>query len=511
VSEIVRGRDLEGDLELDCDVVIVGSGAGGAVVATELALAGLDVIVLEEGPHVAPEQYSKWRPSESIRHIWRDGAMTFAIGLGNTPAINVTMGRCVGGSSVLTGGVCFRIPDSVLDTWSRDHRIPDMTPKAMEPYHQAVERAIHVEEVPVSMRSKSTQLFDRGTRKLGFAMSSMSRNTENCNGCGRCNFGCPHGAKKSVDVSYLPRAIAAGARVYSDCLVDEILTEGSRAIGVAGRLLDGPRARKRGRLEVRAARVVIAAGAYHTPLLLQSAGVGRASRQVGRNLTLHPAFRVMARFDEPVQGWKGALQSAWSNHYEHERITLTGLFVPPGVLAATMPGIGVAHTTRAAHIPNLAMFGGLIHDDGGGVVRRGLGREPFVTYEMSREDRAAVPRVWRRMAEIFFAAGAREIFLPILGEQGCDADRLRTLDLENVPASRIECASQHPLGTARMGSSAEHSVVDPNGEAWDLRELFVADGSVLPTSLGVNPQLSIMAMATRIAWKMRERPLPARV
>jgi GMC oxidoreductase len=237
--------------------------------------------------------------------------------------------------------------------------------------------------------------------------------------------------------------------------------------------------------------------------------VGRDSGQVGRNLTLHPAFRVMARFDRTVEGWKGALQSAWSDRYAADRITLVSLFVPAGVLAATMPGIGPPHVARARQIPNLAMFGGLIHDDGGGRVRRGIGREPLITYEMSRRDRASVPLAWRRMAEIFFAAGAREVYLPILGLGGVDADRLRTLDLEHVPAARIECASQHPLGTARMGISPDRSVVDPDGQAWDLPGLFVADGSILPTSLGVNPQVSIMAMATRIAWRMRELPAAA--
>jgi choline dehydrogenase-like flavoprotein len=313
----------------------------------------------------------------------------------------------------------------------------------------------------------------------------------------------------SVDISYLPRALARGARVYSDCLVDRILTRGDRAVGVSGALLDGPRAKRRGALEVRARRVVVAAGSYHSPLLLMRGGVGRASGQVGRNMTLHPAFRVMARFDDPVEGWKGALQSAWSDQFEHDGITLTGLFVPPGVLAATMPGIGVEHTKRAAYVPHLAMFGGLIHDDGGGTIRQGIGREPVATYRMSPADRATMPKVWRRMAEVFLAAGAREVFLPILGERPVDADRLRAMDLDHVPATRIECASQHPLGTCRMGVSPEHSVVNPDGESWDLRELWVADGSVLPTSLGVNPQVSVMSMATRIAWKMRERRLEA--
>jgi choline dehydrogenase-like flavoprotein len=145
IEPIVHGRDATKDLDLDCDVVVIGSGAAGAVVATELALAGQKVVILEEGPHIPGEEYGRMRPSESIRHVWRDGAMTFAIGVGDTPTVNVTMGRVLGGSSMVTGGVCFRTPESVLDEWTRTHQIPDVKPADMEPCFEAVERAIHVE------------------------------------------------------------------------------------------------------------------------------------------------------------------------------------------------------------------------------------------------------------------------------------------------------------------------------------------------------------------------------
>lgn len=507
-GERIDGSRHDGELTLSADVVVVGSGAGGAVVAAELAEAGQRVVVLEEGPHVPPERYQKMRPSESMRHLWRDGGLTFAVGLGDTPMINVMMGSCVGGSSVLTGGVCFRIPGPVLREWSEEMGLTGLTEQTMEPCFEAVERAIHVEEVPLSMRSRSTQLFAAGAERLGVTMKPLRRNTKDCNGCGRCNFGCPHGAKLSVDVTYLPRALAAGATLCSDGHVDRILAEGDRVRGVTGWLRQGPLRRPGPRLVVHARRVVVAAGAYASPMLLMNSGVGRRSGQVGKNLTVHPGFRVMGRFDESVRGWQGALQSAYSDDYEHDRITMVGLFVPAGVLAATMPGIGSAHAERARSIPNLAIFGGMIHDDGGGRVHQVFGR-PLMTYRMSARDRATVPVLMRRMAEIYFAAGAREVFLPVLGLGGIDADRLRSLDLERVRGRDLECSSQHPLGTCRMGVSPSSSVVDPWGQSWELRDLYVADGSILPTSLGVNPQLSIMGMATRIAWHLRELPLPS--
>lgn len=501
---IVDGRLLPDDhFEDSADVVVVGSGAGGSVVAALLAEAGRDVIVVEEGRHHPQEEYGSMTPSQSMRHLWRDGGMTVAIGLGDTPVVNVMMGECVGGSSVLTGGVCFRTPGAVLAEWSGKLGLRELSEAAMDPYFDEVERAVHVEEVPETMRSRSTELFARGAERLGHPLSPLRRNTKGCHGCGRCNFGCPEDAKMSVDRTYLPRALRAGARVYADFRVERVMTHGARASGVTGRLRNGARGRARGRFSIHAGRVVMAAGAYCTPLLLERTGVGRQSGQLGKNLTLHPGFRMMARFDERVEGWKGALQSAYSYAYESERINLVGMFVPPGVLAATMPGIGPEHAERAALVPYLCVFGGMIHDDPGGRVHHAFGQR-LVTYRMSAADRGVVPRLLAIMAETYFAAGAREVYLPVFGIGACDADRFRRLDLERIPRKKLECASQHPLGTCRMGISAEHSVVDPDGQTWELEGLFVADGSIMPTSLGVNPQESIMAMATRIAHKLRE-------
>ena len=172
-----------------------------------------------------------------------------------------------------------------------------------------------------------------------------------------------------------------------------------------------------------------------------------------------------------------------------------------------MPGAAKRHVERARNLPHLAMFGGLIHDEGGGRLWRGPGREPILTYRMAREDRAAIPVLMRRMAEAFFEAGARECYLPVLALEPVDADGLKRLDLGRIRASQIECSSQHPLGSCRMSATPESGVVDPEGRVWGTRELYVADGSVVPTSLGVNPQIGIMAMATRLVWRMRERAL----
>jgi choline dehydrogenase-like flavoprotein len=502
---VSQGHEHRGALELDADVVVVGSGAGGMVAATVLAESGLSVIVLEEGKHVPARVHGRMRQSQSLRHLWREGGATFAIGLGGAPAVNVTAGVGVGGSSIVTGGVALRVPEAILAQWTRSLGLTDLGPEGLERYYAEVERAVHVETVPIEMRSRSTELFGEGAAKLGHPLTVLTRNTHGCRGYGRCNFGCPVQAKMSVDLSYMPRLFAAGGQLWSDCIVQKILHTNGRATGVRGRLFNGPHRTKGDRFEVRAKLVVVACGGLHTPLLLKSSGLAGFDSQVGENLTLHPSARVFARFDESVRGWSGSLQSAYTNAFEHDRLTLMSLFVPASVIAATMPGAGPEHERLAREVGRLAMFGALVHDDGPGTVRRGLGREPLVTYRMSPRDKSALRRGIRIVAETFFEAGAKEVFLPVLGAKGMSADELRRFDLDRVPGSRIESASQHPLGTCRIGADASQGAVDRDGRLFDAKNVFVADGSVLPTSLGVNPQLTVMAMATRIAERVRER------
>jgi choline dehydrogenase-like flavoprotein len=494
---VVRGREHRAPLALNADVVIVGSGAGGAVVAEVLARAGRSVVVLEEGDWVKPAEYGALTPTGTLRRCWREAGMSAAVGLGDTPFISVLQGKCVGGSSVLTGGVCFRIPDEILREWSHDLGLSTMTPRGVDRHFDVVEKVVHVETVPDGMRSRSTELFVEGAAKLGIPMQSIRRNTSGCRGVSRCNFGCPHGAKLSVDVSFLPSACAHGAVIVSDARVDRVDVTGGVARGVVGRLLDAD-GEPGTTFEVRARVVVVACGSLHTPLLLRASHVG--SRHVGRHMTLHPGFRVGAIFDEVVEGWDGALQSVFSDHFAAEGITLVSVYPPVSVLAAAFPGVGRKHRAHVHTMPNLAVFGGMIHDEGGGRVRRWLGREPLVTYRMADKDGPRLLRGIEIVARMGFAAGAREIAMPVFGIDTLKSEReLDALVARPPPMQRIECTAYHPLGSAKMSADPRDGVVKESGEAWQVDNLFVADGSVLPTSIGVNSQLPIMGIAHKIA------------
>jgi choline dehydrogenase-like flavoprotein len=495
---VEHGRTIGAPLYASADVVIVGSGAGGAVVARELARDGRSVIVLEEGGHYTPDEYGAMTPSHSIRRLAREAGLCTAVGIGDTPLISVMAGRCVGGSSVLTGGVCFRIPEEVLHEWSHERGLTRMTPEKLDPFFTEVEERVKVETVPEHMRSRGTSLFVEGAAKLGIGMKSLRRNTHDCRGAARCNFGCPNRAKMSVDISFLPDAFAHGARLFSDALVEKIEVAGGRATGVRGRFLDAQTGEPRVPFVINAKLVVIACGSLHTPVLLRRSGIDHAD--IGRHLTLHPAFRVSAIFDEHVGGWDGALQSVYSDHFLNEGITLVGVYSAVNVLAAAFPGVAHDFRKRVRQMPNLAVFGGMVHDDGGGSVYRWLSREPLITYRMIKRDKARVMRGIQILGKMAFAAGAREVMLPIFGTESFTKESELDFLTERPPsARRVECMAFHPLGSAKMSARENGGVVKPTGEAWDVDNLIIADGSVLPTSIGVNSQLPVMSVALMIA------------
>ncbi|MBX3185415.1 MAG: GMC family oxidoreductase [Labilithrix sp.] len=495
---VIRGREQTRPFSAKVDVVVVGSGAGGAVVARELARDGRSVLVLEEGGHYSPSEYGAMTPSNTFRRMARESGMSIAMGVGDTPLISLLAGKCVGGSSVLTGAVCFRIPDEVLHVWSDELSLSRMTPEGVDPYFTEVEKICHVETVPTHMRSRATELFVEGAARLDIPMKSMRRNTHGCKGAARCNFGCPNGAKMSVDVSFLPDAVRHGATIVSDALVERVEVTGGRARGVRGRFLDGVTGEPGVRFEVRAKVVIVACGSMHTPILLRRSGLD--SPHIGRHLTLHPAVRIGALFDERVDGWDGALQSVYTDHFLGEGIWLNGVYSAVNVLAAAFPGVGHEHRRLVKNIPNLAFFGGMVHDDGGGQVRRWFSREPLVLYRMIRRDKERLFKTIQILSKIAFAAGAREVLVPIFGMSTVKNQKeLDFLSDYALHASRVECMAFHPLGSAKMSTRPEAGVVKPSGETWAVENLFVIDGSILPTSIGVNSQLPIMGISMMLA------------
>jgi len=492
---IVRPEDAPGDLVEHADVVVIGTGAGGAVVATELAEAGARVTLIEEGEFHTARDFTG-RPLEQTRLLYRDRGMTGTFG--NT-FIPVPLGRSVGGTTTINSGTCFRTPDDILRRWEREFGIPTLADAGLAPEFERVEQAIHVAPVPEELLGPSAKIFRRGVEALGFHGAAIPRNAAGCRGTGVCVFGCPRDAKQSMNVSYIPRALRAGARLHVRSRADRVLIEDGRAIGVAAERLRASGRSRNERLWVLADRVVVSAGALLTPVLLARSGAARRGGPLGRHLHIHPATRVLALFDEPVRAWEGVPQSYHVSDFGHEGIMLEGISVPPSLQAVTLPGFGFAHKQRMAAYERMASFGAMVSDTSEGRVFA-TGARPLVWYWLNRDDVNRLQRAISIVARTFFAAGARELYpgvrqCPVVGS----AQEAEALASRSLRAADLELMAFHPMGTARMGTDPNRCAVAPSGELFGVRGLYVADASLFPTSTRVNPQLTIMAFATRIA------------
>lgn len=486
--------------EVECDVVIVGSGAGGATVAAELAEAGMRVVVVEEGGHHATETFG----TDVVRAygaLYRSGGAQAILG---TPPITFLEGRCVGGSTVVNGGMCWRTPDAVLERWSRDEKIEAIGPDEMRHHFATVERRLSIGPQEPESIGRDAQLLNQGAEALGWALDQSRRNQLHCGGCDNCFCGCPTGAKRSMLVTNVPRALSHGARVIPGCRAERVTRAARRATGIRGRYSASGRV-----LSVRASVVVVACGAIQTPALLARSGFRSASGQLGQNLTIHPSATLVAIFDEEVRGWRGAHQAYQVSEFLGEGMIVTAASLPPALVAATLHEHGPALDELMQEYNRMVVAGCLVEDTVAGSVRMLPGVGPVASYKLTERDRARLALGLARSAEVMFAAGARQVLLPIKGAGGpMDADAARRFLANRLERDAMQLFTVHAMGTARMSGDPSRGVVSSFGEHHDAEGLYVADASVLPGPIGVNPMETIAALATRSAARLvdsRER------
>ena len=504
-----------GDLEAsgageECDVAIVGSGAGGAAAAATLAAAGLDVMVLESGPYVDRASYPT-DPLEGLPLLYRDGGMTIASG---KPAIPVPVGRTVGGTTVINSGTCFRAPREVLDEW-RDGEGIDWVGDLGRIYSEA-ERVLAVTPLDPETMGRNGQLCMEGAGALGASGGPISRNAGRCVQCSSCPLGCPLDAKRAAHVSYLPAAVAAGARVRAGVQVQRVLSEHGRATGLAcragmpttaaqemtptysaaTRTAAGSTAAGRD-WEVRAKAVISAGGAFGTPELLLRSGINHPA--LGRHLHIHPAAWIGARYEEEVRGWEGVMQSYYVDQWQDEGILLEATFTPLSFGAQWLPGVGAAFSDRVAHYDQIASIGVHLHDRSEGRVGLSSNGSLRLSYRLLEEEARRIQFGIARAAEIHFAAGATEVYPNVAPVSVIPRERLAEFESISLRPADLRLEAFHPMSTARMGSDPETSVCDERGAVRGTDGLYVADASLLPTSVGVNPMMTIIACATHVA------------
>jgi choline dehydrogenase-like flavoprotein len=473
----------------EADLVIVGTGPGGSAVARAATERGLSVLLLEEGPP------PRFRPSfaHTARYHMQEAATMVANGPVPFP---VTAGRGVGGSSLINSAICFRTPPEVLRHWAEILQDPRYEPDAVAPLFDEIEARIQVVPVTEDIAGENNLVVARGVAKLGLGGGLLRRNTPGCVGCGICNFGCPSGGKASMDRTLLLDARERGARVQSDARVVSILREGDRVVGVVASIRDPDTGVPVGMIEARGRAVVLSAGAIGTARLLWSDGIAKRLGPVGDQLFLHPGTGVIGRCDFDVHMWRGATQGAYVLDTENPHVLPHTFNAPPDVFVVQSGRVGADAKALLAELNRVCGLGVMVSDHGHGSVRATDGGRAWIHYEFRDEDVAILKRGLVLAARVELAGGAREVSATAFGVGWHRDVESFAKQIEEMPLSAFYLYSAHPMSTCSMGRNPATSVVDARGHAHRAPGLYIADASVFPSSLGVNPQLTTMVVAT---------------
>jgi choline dehydrogenase-like flavoprotein len=483
---------------LECDVVVVGSGAGGGVVAGELAASGKSVIVLEQGGYANEADFSH-READALARLYDARGLRTTHDLG----LLILQGSCLGGGTVVNYTTSFPTPEAVREQWAREHGLPHFTSLEYTRSLEAVARRLGVNTEHATPSGRDAVLL-RGLGRLGWHDGLLPRNVQGCPqdaACGYCGMGCRWGAKRSTLLTYLQDASDHGARIVVHCNARRVLLERGRAVGVTTRV--------RGTLlTMRARAVVVACGAIHSPALLLRSGLTLPA--LGRHLALHPATAVFALMDDRIEPWTGTVQARYSDQFADLNHGY-GFKFETAPLHPSLAALGFAwesaeqHRRLMARLPNVTLVGILLRDRDGGRVTVDRDGEPVVRYRPSAYDVGHLRRGIGAAAQVLEAAGAREIwsaqsrFVSYRPGRDTHGHWLDAVDAAGLGPNQQLLVTFHQMASCRMGADPRTSVVNAENQVHGVRGLYVADASVFPTASGVNPMLTVMGIAHRAA------------
>lgn len=488
---------------MSCDVLIIGSGAGGGVVAGELSAAGYDVLVVEKGGYHAEADFdgNELRATETL--FENKGALTT-----EDTAMSVLAGTTLGGGTVVNWSASFRTPDHVLREWANTYGIADA---ATDVWQQSLDAVLARSNVSCdeSFVNPNNGKFANGAVALGYHLDTIPRNVKGCEECGFCNYGCRFGAKQSTLKTYLQDAYARGTRIVVQANVRRVMHERGRVRGAVMEVTDDAGAVHL--ITVRAQVVVVSAGTIHTPAILKRSGL--ENHNIGENLFLHPTTPIFSEFDETIQTWRGVPMSKVSKEFANldgrgYGVTLEVAPAHPGLTASTLPWInGRSHKALMGKMDHLANVIAITRDAYGGRIKLNRYGEPILAYKLHPYDAKHLMRGILEGLKIHYAAGANTLYSPHSAlishtRTANDSDFvrfLRRVEDAGLKPNSFSLFSAHQMSTARMAASPHQGAIKPNGESWEVAGLFVADGSAMPTATGVNPMMSIMGTAHYIA------------
>jgi choline dehydrogenase-like flavoprotein len=510
---IYDASNLDLPVRIEADLCIVGSGAGGSAAAAVAAEAGLNVVVLEAGPFVPPSVMNQREEDMMPALLYANGSQTT-----DDRGCAIIQGRALGGSTVHNINLCKRIPDAILAEWRHTRGLEHLPAKRWAALYEEVEALLEVSRIEPSRYSRHNRLFRQGCEALGWAFGGLSHNRTGCVDSGFCAVGCAYDAKNNAVKVFVPRAVDAGAQIFTHCRAVEVIHRGGQVRGVEAAALDPNTRRPRGRVSIEAPRVCLSASATGTPALLLRSDVPDPSEETGNGLTIHPALVAAGEFDEPVRAWKGIPQSIDCTEFldfeaahppagaDETRADEAGLrtwllpaFAHPVGTATILPGFGAEHRRLMEKYDRLGVFTAMVHDQSAGRVRPDGELGVDVDWSPDTADSQELRFGLARAAELLFAAGAKRVYIPARPLIELEpSDSLAPLERVALKPDSLPMTAVHPMSSVPMGDDPDHSAVDSRGKHHHLEGLWVADGSLFPTSIGVPPQMSIYALGLHV-------------
>ncbi len=500
---IYDARDLPAGAVLRAQVCVIGSGAGGSAAAMAMAEAGLDVLMLEAGGFYSPDDMTQ-REEQMFPKLYWDSA-------GRTSAdrkVRLHQGKGVGGSTLHNLNLCKRIDPVLLREWHRDRSLGQLPPQKWQDLYTEVEALLQVSAVPADQWNRGNRLLQQACAKLGWRGAGLQHNRSGCVGSGFCEIGCAFDAKNNAAKVLLPRLIAAKGRVLTCAQAVRVVLDGGRVTGVELRAVDPIHGDPAQRLRVEAQAVVLAASATATPALLLRSGIADPSQMTGQTLRIHPAVVAAGEFAEPVRAWQGIPQTFECSEFlrfggdrgrpgDPRRLWIVPAFGHPMGLATMLPGIGAVHRSAMGRYSHLAVLTAMLHDETRGRVEPDGDLGLRVHYQLTAEDAEELRQGSQKIAELLFAAQAQKVWIPqaepVQLRSPAELARAHDIDLDFSQLTAV-----HPMASCPMSDDPLLGPVDSQGRHHSAQGLWIADGSLFPTSIGGPPQLSIYALGLHV-------------
>lgn len=494
--------DYDGDIAIDCDALVIGSGPGGALAAYELAKAGKSVVILEAGPKVRHGETRRDAGMVLNRFFFYGGMRSTR---GNTVMPSMQP-RNLGGGSVWNSAICMRFPQFVLDRYENEHELPGFATGRMDRHFAAVESFMGVRPVADDVLGQRNELFAKACENVGFKATRIDRNESGCKGSSECFTLCPNDAKLSMDRRGIPEVLELGGSVYTSVSAHELIKEGRSVRGVRGFVVHPDSNKRSYRVEVRAKVTIMAAGCLATPEILQRSRVG--NDRVGKNLRFHPGSMVMGEFEEDIQPWSGATQGFHCLDFMEEGIKLESLWATSSLMGCRFPGLGFELQTLLKNYRKMCSWDCWVSgEDSVGHIQQRPGRRADIVYNIGQGEADRMTESMAKLSEMFFSVGAKSVMTGVHGLQAPAYDRsiIDTLRSRSFKVQEVPFASNHIFGTTAMGGDPSRHAVDPSGALYDAEDIYICDTGLLPSTPGANPMMPTMAIVHMICEHINRR------